>query len=71
MKKRIAEKRLPDEDLMVTTQAAKIAGVDTKTITRWYDASLITGKMLVYGNRYLYLVDRASLEAYLASRNLE
>ena len=55
-------------DLISTDEAAKIAGVNVKTITRWFDVRLIGGELVPMGLRAMRRVSRASLEAYLASR---
>jgi hypothetical protein len=59
------------DDLMGTADAAKIAGVNAKTIVRWFDAQLIGGEAIKTGTRLLRRVSRKSLEAYLASAKTE
>ena len=60
--------RVPDEKIS-TEAAAKIAGVNVRTIRRWLDEGLIAFDPVPYGSRILRLVLRASLVQFLASRN--
>jgi hypothetical protein len=55
----------PDEFLS-TEQAAEIAGVNVRTILRWWDAGLIGGQSIPIGSRTLRRVSRLSLQSYLA-----
>jgi|WetSurMetagenome_2_1015567.scaffolds.fasta_scaffold18530_3 excisionase family DNA binding protein len=59
--------QVPDEK-MSTANAAKVAGVDQRTVRRWFDEGLIGGDAIQIGSRTLRRVSRASLVAYLASR---
>jgi hypothetical protein len=58
---------IPDEKLS-TEAAAKIAGVNVRTIRDWLDAGKVAFDSIPYGSRTMRLVSRLSLEAYLISR---
>jgi hypothetical protein len=68
MKKQTVQ--VPDEK-MSTADAAKVAGVDQRTVRRWFDDGLVAFDPVPYGSRTLRLVSRLSLEAYLTSRKTE
>lgn len=56
----------PDE-MLSTKDAAAIAGVNQKTIVRWFDAGLIFGTTTPGGRSVIRRVSRLSLESYLKS----
>lgn len=60
-------KFVPDEKLS-TEAAARIAGVNVRTIRDWLDAGKVAFDSIPYGSRTMRLVSRQSLEAYLLTR---
>jgi hypothetical protein len=57
------------DELLSTKDASKIAGVNARTIRRWFEAGLIDGETIPFGTRTLLRFSRMSLVAHLASRN--
>lgn len=65
MSKKQAE--VSNGDLISTAEAASLAGVNVKTIVRWFDAGKIGGQIVPMGSHSMRRVSRVSLEAWLAS----
>ena len=64
----MAEKKPVKSDRLIGAgEAAKIAGVTTRTIQRWLQAGLIQGEPVVFGGRTYTRVSVLSLEKHLAS----
>ena len=56
------------DELLSVPKAAELAGVDRRTIHRWFRDELIGGELVPFGSREMMRVSRASLEKYLAER---